>query len=184
MKWGVKLLTDYQQVQQKLRQALRATFSEAAASGINPSVPEIVKSHIPYLDATLEEILRCAQTAPAQFRDATRDTEILGYHIPKSTTIFCMANGPSFRSAPFTVDENWRSESSRSAKDRTGMWDATDMSVFVPERWLAQGENGEAIFDLMAGPSIPFGLGPRGCFGKCPTFRSANSSHCLAAHIR
>jgi cytochrome P450 len=166
--WGLKFLTDHQKVQQKLRQALRATFSDT-----NPSAAEIAKSHIPYLDATLEEILRCGRTAAAQARVAKCDTEVLGYRIPKGTDIFCMANGPSFQSTPFTIDENLRSGSSRDAKDRTGMWDVTDMSLFMPERWLAQDEKGETIFDSRAGPNIPFGLGPRGCFGKCPAFRSS-----------
>jgi cytochrome P450 len=29
-----------------------------------------------------------------------------------------------------------------------------------------EGEEGQEVFDGMAGPSLPFGLGPRGCFGK------------------
>jgi hypothetical protein len=162
----LKLLTDHQQVQQKLRQALRATFCEPAASGTNPSATEIARSQIRYLDATVEEILRCAQTTPGVVRVAKCDTQVLGYHIPKGTDVFCLTNGPSFRSAALTVDENLRSESSRDAKDRIGMWDATDISLFMPERWLAQGEKGEVVFDPRAGPNLPFGLGPRGCFGK------------------
>jgi hypothetical protein len=77
-----------------------------------------------------------------------------------------MANGPSIKSAPLTIDENLRSASCRDAKDRTGMWDVTDIGLFMPERWLAQTENGEATFDPRAGPNLPFGLRPRGCFGK------------------
>jgi cytochrome P450 len=168
--WGLKFLTDHQRVQQKLRHILRSTFSEPAASGTKPSAAEIVKSQIPYLDATLEEILRCGQTAAGAMRVAKCDTDILGYHIPKGTDVFCMANGPGFKSAPFAVDETLRSGSSRDAKDRTGVWDVTDMSLFMPERWLTQGDNGEVVFDSRAGPNIPFGLGPRGCFGKCSSF--------------
>ena len=121
-------------------------------------------------------------TAPGQVRDATCDTEILGYRIPKGTTVFCLSNGPSFMSAPFIVDENLRSGSSRDAKERTGVWDVTDMKLFLPERWLALGENGEEVFDPRAGPNVQFGFGPRGCFGECPAFKPANLSHRLLIH--
>ncbi len=165
--WGLKFITDHQQVQQRLRQALRAGFPGSAAAGTTPSVAEIVSAHIPYLDATMEEILRCASTAPGQVRLAKCDTELLGYHIPKGTDVFCLSNGPSVKTAPFMIDERLRSESSRDAKDRTGVWDTTDMGVFMPERWLTRGEKDEELFDARAGPNVPFGLGPRGCFGKC-----------------
>ena len=132
----------------------------------------------------MEEILRCAQTAFGQIRTSKNDTELLGHRIPKGTDVFCLSNGPSTRSgAPFTIDEKLRSESSRDAKDRTGVWDVTDMGVFMPERWLKQSEKGEEVFDSRAGPSIPFGLGPRGCFGESHGFWSAIFSQLPAAYI-
>jgi len=39
------------------------------------------------------------------------------------------------------------------------------MLNFRPERWLTT-ENGEEIYDSMAGPVLLFGAGPRGCYGK------------------
>jgi hypothetical protein len=45
---------------------------------------------------------------------------------------------------------------------RVGFWQAGTGSVFDPSRWI--GEDGK--FDDNRGPSMPFGLGPRGCFSK------------------
>lgn len=42
-----------------------------------------------------------------------------------------------------------------------GQWKAGTGRMFDPERWLKEG-----IFDANAGPSLPFSLGQRGCFGK------------------
>ena len=44
---------------------------------------------------------------------------------------------------------------------KTGYWKAGTGRVFDPERWLVDGK-----FDANAGPSLPFSLGSRGCFGK------------------
>ena len=165
--WGLKLLADHHQIQQRLRKALRTAFPGPATAGTTPSAAEIVSAHIPYLDATAEEILRCGATASNQARFAKCDTELLGYHIPKGTDVFLLSNFASVKTAPFMIDEKLRSESSREAKGRTGIWDVSDMGVFIPERWLTRGEKDEEAFDARAGPNVPFGLGPRGCFGKC-----------------
>lgn len=42
-----------------------------------------------------------------------------------------------------------------------GRWAAGTGKLFDPERWLKDG-----VFDPNAGPSLPFSLGQRGCFGK------------------
>ena len=162
LEWALKYLTNHQNVQQKLRQTLRAYFTDAATANRNPSAREIAKAQIPYLDAFVEETLRCATTTNGVMRVTKADTEVLGYRIPRGTDILFMINGPSFMAAPFPVDEKLRSGNSRDAKAKTGTWEVHDMDVFKPERWLVNQE-----FDSRAGPSLPFGLGPRGCFGKC-----------------
>ncbi|TKA50190.1 hypothetical protein B0A49_12712 [Cryomyces minteri] len=164
--WGLKFLTDCQDVQQKLRRSLREAMLGPASRGANPSVEEIVQCSIPYLDATIEEILRCGNTAPTNMRVAKVDTELLGHVIPKGINVFFMSNGPGYKAAPMVVDETLRSKSSQEAKHKTGVWDASNVAVFMPERWLTPHEKGSLEFDSRAGPSIPFGLGPRGCFGK------------------
>jgi cytochrome P450 len=46
------------------------------------------------------------------------------------------------------------------------MWEDGDIGVFKPERWLKKDGEGREVFDSMAGPTLAFGLGPRGCYGK------------------
>jgi len=45
---------------------------------------------------------------------------------------------------------------------KTGTWAAGTGRHFDPERWLRP----DGSFDANAGPSLPFSLGQRGCFGK------------------
>jgi len=65
------------------------------------------------------------------------------------------------------VDEAQRSETSRtSGKDRLRKWDPQDLDQFRPERWLAEGSDGNVVFDASVAPMLAFGEGPRGCFGQ------------------
>jgi cytochrome P450 len=155
-------------VQSELRSKLRSALTTVATENRNPSAQEIIKIQIPYLDACMEEIIRCSLTSPALQRVAIIDTEILGHRIPKGTEVFLMANGPSIFSAPFKVDEKLRSQSCRVADGRIRSWDPEDMSSFKPKRWLvrSKGEGEKEVFDAAAGPHLAFGLGPRGCYGR------------------
>jgi cytochrome P450 len=166
MAWGLKLLSDNPEVQKKVLDAMVQSFPAAAVEGRWPTAQEIVESHIPYLDATQEEIIRKSLTAPGVFRTATVDTILLGRPIPKGTSVLMLSNGPDLVAPPVgLIPETLRSESSRTAKGRTGSWDPADLHVFKPERWLTW-ENGKMTFDSTAGPLLTFGLGPRGCFGR------------------
>jgi cytochrome P450 len=152
-------------VQTKLRTILRAAHAAAAAEGRLPTVVEITKTSIPYLDAVIEEVLRHAGTAPMTGRDAMVDTTLLGHHIPKGTLVLFMTKGPGIGLPPITngLDESTRNSSSRAMK---GDWGA-DVTEFRPERWIVEDkETGEEAFDAAAGPMMAFGAGPRGCFGR------------------
>jgi cytochrome P450 len=138
-------------------------------------VHEITGSHIPYLDATMEEILRCAGTAPVVDRQAVYDTELLGYKIPKGTMLTCLVTGPTVMSPGFEIPDAQRSATSRAAKGegRVRAWDPQDMAVFNPDRWIVRAgkdnmKDGQGVeeFDPTAGPQLAFGLGTRGCYGK------------------
>ncbi|GKT58396.1 cytochrome P450 [Colletotrichum tofieldiae] len=167
MCWGVKLLADNPQTQTTLRDALRSAFSDARAENRSPTVKEISGTKIPYLDAAMEEILRCGGATSMVDREALCDTELLGHRIPKGTVVMCLSRGPSVLKPALAVDEATRSKSSQSAKGRA--WDDADIGQFKPERWLvgaAGSTGGAAEFDQQAGPQLAFGLGTRGCFGR------------------
>lgn len=166
MCWGVKLLADNPDKQTALRGALRAAFADALAENRSPSVTEISGARIPYLDAAMEEILRCGGATPMVDREAIADTQLLGHRIPKGTVVLCLSRGPGMLKPALEVDEAARSASSRAAKARA--WDDADIGLFRPERWLVESASaqGGAEFDQQAGPQLAFGLGTRGCFGR------------------
>lgn len=164
--WGLKLLSGHQEVQNKLRQTLRDGFPTAVTECRRPTAEETSKAHIPYLDATQEEIIRKSMTASGVTRTAMVDTVILGHHIPKGTNVFLMGNGPGFVAPPIgKVPEERRSKSCQQANGRIGAWDPADSNLFKPERWIVM-EDGKESFDSTSGPLLTFGLGPRGCFGR------------------
>ncbi|KAF2226092.1 cytochrome P450 [Elsinoe ampelina] len=165
--WGVKFLADNQQAQTKLRAALREAHPDIA-KGQMPTADAISKAHVPYFDAVLEEMLRLSITVPTQSRKALKDVVILGHRIPAGTDVSQLANGPGYiLPDPYAdkIDENLRSPTSREAKGKVGTW-GDDVREFVPERWLKTDGKGVTVCDPRAGPSLPFGAGPRGCFGR------------------
>ncbi|KAF2753658.1 cytochrome P450 [Pseudovirgaria hyperparasitica] len=82
--WALKLLTDNPSVQRNLRSAMRAGFPEANAGQRWPTVLEIVKARIPYLDASQEEIFRRSIVQPFVARQAAVNTVVLGHRVPKA----------------------------------------------------------------------------------------------------
>jgi len=163
--WGLKFLADQPEAQAKLRAALQEKFaSTTSEGGKNPSIQDIMANHIPYLDATIEEILRCVGPSPVVDRQALCDTEVLGQRIPKGTIVSCLVGGPTMLTPGYAIDEKLRSPTSQAAKTngRDRAWDPEDMALFKPERWI----NAAGEFDAAAGPQLAFGLGTRGCFGK------------------
>ncbi|KAI8271127.1 Cytochrome P450 monooxygenase [Colletotrichum sp. SAR11_239] len=148
---------------------LRSKHEAAVADGRAPTYAEIVQTSIPYLDALVEEMLRLAHTTIIQERQASEDTIVLGHRIPKGTNVFVANQGASFTEPAFDIPNPLRSESCKNAMEERGMrsWNEDGMNKFWPERWLVSNkETGEQVFDSAAGPTIPFGLGLRGCFGR------------------
>lgn len=178
--WALKFLTSHPATQNKLRNALKTAFGSADADNRDPTIEEIVCARVPYLDAVMEEVLRCAGTSPFVDRQATVDTQILGQHVPQGTVVLCLLSGSSMWSPGFDIDEKLRyssrHEGASSASGRGDKaWDPENISAFQPERWLVPSrtdntegnEYGGAVeFNPTAGPQLAFGLGPRGCFGR------------------
>ncbi|KAL5120724.1 hypothetical protein ACEQ8H_001473 [Pleosporales sp. CAS-2024a] len=169
LSWGVKFLEQNQAAQQKLRLELFRNTSSLAAAHAESRIPtahEIATCQNHYLDAVIEETLRCACTAGFLSRTSLTDTTILGHAIPKGTRIFCIGAGTLGVNHPaYPIDDSLRSVSSGSGKTRS--WNEADMAHFDPSRWLAPDPvSGALIFDPHAGPHIAFGAGPRGCFGR------------------
>ncbi|KAF2962924.1 hypothetical protein GQX73_g10651 [Xylaria multiplex] len=168
--WSLKYLADYPSTQNTLREALHRAFQSLTANRHNPSIHEIISTSIPYLDATIEEILRCTGPIPVVDRIATVDTELLGHRIPKGTVVTCLVTGPSLMSPGFDINTSRRSLTSQSdvKEGRHRAWDPTGIAQFNPDRWIApsKGSPGDIEFDPTSGPQLVFGLGTRGCYGK------------------
>jgi cytochrome P450 len=169
--WGMKLLADNAPVQERLRRELRAALPQATQQRRAPTYQELAKANIPYLDAVVDEVLRHANTIAFVVRTAQQDTTVLGRHIPKGTDVFLMANGAGYLEPRLPVDDAARSPGARrhptNTKALAGDWNDKDIGAFKPERWLRNDSvTGQETFDAMAGPTLAFGLGYRGCFGR------------------
>jgi cytochrome P450 len=177
MQWSVKILCKHPSVQHTLRAELLAQLPFLApGSARAPTYAEVSdETALPYLTAVLYEILRCSRTASAVARDATRDTTLLGYSIPKGTQVLMpigmvqQCESDASRDVTDSLD-SVRSASSRGTDvggekkggRRTGYWRGDDVREFKPERWL----RADGSFDAHAGPWLPFSYGMRGCFGQ------------------
>lgn len=171
LSWALKFIADHPRVQSKLRNIFyHEAYPSFAGTNTVPSAEALVTTQVPYLDAVIEEIVRCGLTAPVAVRMATHDTELLGYRIPKGTDVYFLTCGPGFvqpNTLEKMIPEEKRSLSSRENKDRAlPSWNPEDIGQFNPERWLKGNEKGDQVFDKHAGPVVQFGGGLRGCFGK------------------
>ncbi|KAI1412826.1 cytochrome P450 [Hypoxylon sp. FL1857] len=159
-KWSMKYLTANQDKQSKLREALLEIWPNANAHNL-PSYQEIIASEHPYVEASIQELIRIALTAPSWTRRTTQDVIVLGHRIPAGIDVF---GAPSVQSIEdmddFVIDPTIRSATSKQRE--AGKWDRATKGLYQPERWLD--ENGK--YDAYAGPMLPFGAGPRGCFGQ------------------
>lgn len=90
MSWGLKYMTKHQDVQKKLREAVREAFGEEE----QPSWEAISKTQVPYVDAFIDEVLRHSGISAANIRLATQDTVILGHVVPKGTDVFLLVRYP------------------------------------------------------------------------------------------
>jgi cytochrome P450 len=161
----MKYLTANPDKQAQLHAALLELWPTANAHNL-PSHEAIIAAEHPYVDASIQELIRIALTAPSWTRRTTQDVMVLGHRIPAGIDVF---GAPSVQSIEdmdnFVIDPEVRSPTSRPRE--TGRWERATKGLYMPERWL----DGEGKYNPYAGPMLPFGAGPRGCFGMshhCP----------------
>lgn len=175
LRWGISYLSNDQRVQARLQEALDQAHDHARAEKRLPTLAEITQTHIPYLNAVVEEVLRHARPLALCMREAQVDTQILGAHVPKGTTVVFLANGPGVLTPKIPFDESRRSAWAASRNEKHPINDEIDVTAFCPERWLRTERNAdgaeETVFDANLFPIQGFGLGPRSCFGKRLAYR-------------
>ncbi|KAL6154572.1 hypothetical protein ACJBU6_07820 [Exserohilum turcicum] len=164
LSWFVKIMAANQSAQATLRQKLQCAFPGQEM----PSAAQILDANIPYLSAAVEELLRLSVPNGIVTRQAVVDTQILGYAIPRGTDV--LLNTRCLHRPPH-VPESVRSPTSQAALQRKGYQgregeSSGNLDAFEPQRWLAKDEAGSEYFDPSALPSLQFGGGIRGCFGK------------------
>ncbi|KHN97204.1 cytochrome P450 monooxygenase [Metarhizium album ARSEF 1941] len=169
LSWWTKHMQCFQNVQSRLRQALRHAYPKAVEEARWPTSEEISGTSVPYLDAVVEESLRVASVATLISRTATCDTHILGHSIPRGTDVLLSLTGPSLTEPAVPVAESRRTAACQQAKDGMPAW-GEDIGEYKPERWLRverqDGREDVHVFNPHAGPSLAFSTGPRQCFGK------------------
>ncbi|KAI8935716.1 hypothetical protein NX059_007237 [Plenodomus lindquistii] len=166
--WSLKFLSAHPSVQTRLRSTIHIKFPAAHSTSRPPTAQEIATTTNHYLDAVLEECIRCSTTAAMPTRTAKCDAVVLGHVIPKGTRVTICNNDGGVLTPPWPIPESLRSSSYHSAGGgKTGVWDPKTIANFNPDRWLVRDSaTGEETFDPTAGPQLQFGAGQRGCYGR------------------
>uniref|UniRef100_A0A182K8E3 Cytochrome P450 n=1 Tax=Anopheles christyi TaxID=43041 RepID=A0A182K8E3_9DIPT len=128
------------QKQTLLRKELRSILPRQNS----PLTPENMRN-LPYLRACIKEGLRLYQPTPANVRKVGQNIVLQGYRIPKHTEVV-MGSLVLQRDATYFPQPE----------------------VFLPERWLADGQESGIPTGKDAHPFIflPFGFGARSCIGR------------------
>lgn len=165
--WALKFLAAHPSVQKALRTSLYTTFAAARSASRAPSAAEITTITNHYLDAVLEECIRCSTTSVLPSRTTTRDAVVLGHVIPKGTRVAIISIHAGANAPAWPIPDSLRSASyHNTGGGKTGNWDPDTIADFDPQRWLVRDREGKQVFDAMAGPHLQFGAGQRGCYGK------------------
>ncbi|THX83610.1 cytochrome P450 monooxygenase [Aureobasidium pullulans] len=157
MTWAVYVLGKHSDVQQKLRDELRAsTLPDIRDTGAKVTAEQI--EQLSYLHAVVNEVLRFYCPIPMTIRIAEKDVVLAGHLIPEGTTVL----------TPLIA-----------ANHNSAMW-SEDPKVFNPERWMGPGRantgGAESNYSNMT-----FSHGPRGCIGA--SFAKAEFACLLAAWV-
>ncbi|KAF8744400.1 cytochrome P450, partial [Rhizoctonia solani] len=141
LRWLVKYLATDPQIQRRLHEEVCSVFNrDGDATG--PLDFELLddSDRVPVLEAVVAETLRHAGIGSLIARELLQDEVALGRLIPKGTYLM-------FATAMMSRDES--------------EW-GPDANEWQPTRWLRP----DGTFNRLAGPSFPFGVGHRACFGQ------------------
>ncbi|KAF1981537.1 cytochrome P450 [Aulographum hederae CBS 113979] len=156
MTWASYWLCRYPEVQQRLREEIRANLPSLSDTDATISSADVDSCH--YLHAVCNEILRLSPPVALTMRVAANDSSIQGQFIPRGTTI---------------VLSPWAVNTSRE------LW-GDDAHQFNPDRWMGAGKansgGAESNYAMMT-----FLHGPRSCIGQ--GFAKAEFACLLAAWI-
>ncbi|XP_064600805.1 cytochrome P450 2J6-like [Liolophura sinensis] len=133
LQWALLYMINYPAVQTKVRAEIHSVIGR----GRFPTMAD--RKHMPYMEATLMEVQRCADITPLSVpHAASQDTSLAGYAIPKGTII--MTPLISLHKDP----QVWK-----------------DPEVFDPSRFLDSDGNIVKSDNL-----LPFSAGKRVCLGE------------------
>ena len=134
MAWFILHMVLYHYVQEKIHNEVKRVVGE----DLSPRWQDV--KNMPYLQATICEVMRRSSTVPVAVANAMRNTSIGGFHIPKGTLVLL---------------DLW--QINHDGKE----WSQPE--EFKPERFLDAEENfvGWNKFNSF----LPFGLGRRECAG-------------------
>ena len=132
--WFILHMVVYPNVQEKIHEELDRVVGE----NVSPRLQDV--KNMPYLQATVCEVMRKSSTVPVTVSNAIRDTTIGGFHIPKGT---------------FVIFHLWQIHHDKRE------WSQPDQ--FKPERFLDA--EGNFVGWNKFNSFLPFGLGRRECGG-------------------
>ncbi|CAE6508572.1 unnamed protein product [Rhizoctonia solani] len=141
LRWLVKYLSSNPEIQYRLHSEVGSVFGldEESRESLDFNLLDDPE-RLPLLEAVVAETLRCAGVGAQIARELIQDEYILGRFVPKGTDVI-------FATAFMSRDKaEWGS----------------DADEWWPTRWLTS----DGAFNRLAGPSFPFGLGQRSCFGQ------------------
>ena len=133
LRWLILYLIKYPDVQRKCQEEVDRIIGEGRMAALSDRVD------MPYVDATIQELLRQSTVAPTALpHDVREDTILKGYKIPRHCLVFV-----NLYSLHMNEDH----------------WD--NPKEFRPERWI--GKDGKIV---KKDAFLPFSTGPRICLGE------------------